>query len=754
MPDKSVLNEDEQPPEQIAPAEVTAGSKPRPRRRASDFVSPGLVDYEPPVLRCLSLIAGMMGRPVSTVALKAGIPQGGTRPPLAVCIRAAEQSGLLVRTFHKPQIAKISPLVMPCILVLQNDQACILVRAEGDRAEVIFPQGGGTGKRLPLARLQEQYSGYALLVHPEGRLDQRAGEMRLVDTSEWFWGTIFKFFPIYKHVMLATVVVNLLALASPLFIMNVYDRVVPNSAFDTLWALAFGVFIAYLFDFLLRNLRGYFADIAGKNADVIIASKLMQQMTAMRFDRKPESAGTLANNLREFESLREFFSSTTLMALVDMPFIFLFVGLIGLIGGPLAFVPLIAVPIVVLVGYFLQIPFRRVIEKSFREGAQKNALLVEAINGIETIKTSMAEGQIQKRWEEVVGLNAKSTSRARALSNFSISFSQWSAQLVSVGTIIGGVYLISRGELTLGGLIACNILVGRSMAPLGAVAAMLTRLQQSRMALKSLDLLMRQPNERPLGKEFIQAQHLRPALSFEQVCFQYPNSQMPALEKVSFSISPGEKVAVLGRTGSGKSTLGRLCVGLYEPQQGAVKLDGVDLRQLHVADLRSHIGYVSQDNYLFYGTIRDNIAFGAPYVDGAAILSAATLAGVTDFVKGHPAGFDWQVGERGMNLSGGQRQAVTIARALLLDPEILIFDEPTSAMDNSSEAVLRERLKGALEEKTLLLFTHRTSLLQLADRLVVMDAGRIVADGPKVEVLKALRSGRVGSATARSKRQG
>jgi ATP-binding cassette subfamily C protein LapB len=685
----------------------------------------------------------MLGRPVSTIALKAGMPQGRERPPLAVCIRAAEQAGLTVRTFHRPQITNISSLIMPCILVLQNDQACVLVSVKETHAEVVFPQGGGTGKRLPLDRLQAQYSGYVLLVHPEGKLDQRASELRLVDTREWFWGTIFKFFPIYKHVLLATVMVNILALASPLFIMNVYDRVVPNSAFDTLWALAIGVFIAYLFDFLLRNLRSYFTDIAGKNADVIIASKLMQQMTAMRLDHKPESAGALANNLREFESLREFFSSTTLMALVDMPFIFIFIALIGYIAGPLAYAPLVAVPLVVLVGYFLQIPFQRIIEKSFREGAQKNALLVEAITGIETIKTSMAEGQIQKRWEEVVGLNSKSTSRARALSNFSISFSQWSAQLVSVAIIIGGVYLISEGELTLGGLIACNILVGRAMAPLGAVAAMLTRLQQSRMALKSLDLLMRQPNERSVGREFIQAQNLQPTLRFEDVHFQYPNSQTPALDGVSLEIKAGEKVAVLGRTGSGKSTLGRLCVGLYEPQKGSVKLDGIDLRQLHVSDLRSHVGYVSQDNYLFYGSIRDNIAFGAPYVDGPAILSAANLAGVTDFVKGHPAGFDWQVGERGMNLSGGQRQAVTIARALLLDPEILILDEPTSAMDNNAEAILRQRLKETLEGKTLLLFTHRTSLLHLVDRIVVMDAGKVVADGPKKEVLQALKAGRV-----------
>lgn len=743
MAEENRYDKESVPTEMVTDSTTKPSEHSHPRRRASDFVSPSLVDYEPPVLRCLSIISGMLGRPVSTVVLKAGMPQGRERPSLSVCIRASEQAGLTVKTFHKPSITQISPLNMPCILVLENDQACILVNLQEDRAEVVFPQGGVARQQVPLPSLQKQYSGYVLLVHPEGKLDQRASELRLVDTREWFWGTILKFFPIYKHVLLATAMVNILALVSPLFIMNVYDRVVPNNAFDTLWALAAGVFIAYLFDFMLRNLRGYFTDVAGKNADIIIASKLMQQMTAMRLDHKPDSAGTLANNLREFESLREFFSSSTLMALVDMPFIFLFIGLIGYIAGPLAYAPLAAVPIVVLVGYFLQIPFQRVIEKSFREGAQKNALLVEAITGIETIKTSMAEGQIQKRWEEVVGMNAKSTSRARALSNFSITFSQWSAQLVSVAIIIGGVYLIAEGRMTLGGLIACNILVGRAMAPLGAVAAMLSRLQQSRMALKSLDLLMRQPNERPIDREFIQAQNLKPSLSLEMVDFQYPNSQTQVLNGLNLHIGPKEKVAILGRTGSGKSTLGRLCVGLYEPQKGAVKLDGVDLRQIHVADLRSHIGYVSQDNFLFYGSIRDNIAFGAPYVDSAAILSAANTAGVTEFVKAHPAGFDWQVGERGMNLSGGQRQAVTIARALLIDPDILILDEPTSAMDNNAETALRQNLATYLQEKTLLLFTHRTSLLQLVDRIVVMDGGKVVADGPKKDVLQALKEGRI-----------
>lgn len=713
---------------------------------AGGFVPPGVVDYEPPLVRSLSLIAGLLGHPVSTVALRAGMPRGKERPTLPAVLRAAAQAGLQAKVVNRPQLQGISPLTLPCILLLGNDNACILTALSGDGAEVIAPEWGETARTVSLDELSGQYTGYAVLVRPEGRLDQRAGELREIDNREWFWQNILRFMPIYKHVLLATAIVNILALVGPIFVLNVYDRVVPNNAFDTLWALAIGVLIAYLFDFLLRNLRAYFTDVAGKNADVLIASRLMQQLTGMRFDKRPESVGTLANNLREFESLREFFSSTTLMALVDLPFLVLFIALIAYLGGWLALAPLLAVPLTIAVGMSLQKSFQKVVGDAHREGAQKNALLVEVINGLETVKTSLAEGQVQKRWEEVVGLNARSTGRVKALSNFSTAFSQSISQLVGLIIIIGGVYLIAEGKLTMGGLIACNILVGRAMAPLGAIAAMLTRLQQSRTALVSLEQLMGLPNERPVGQEFIRAGDLSPSLELDGISFQYPNAQVASLQGVTIRIAAGERVGIIGRTGSGKSTVGRLFLGLYQPQEGSVRLGGIDLRQLHVADLRHRIGYVNQDLQLFYGSIRDNIAFGAPYVDGQAILRAASLAGVADFVRGHPAGFDWQVGERGANLSGGQRQAVAIARALLLDPDILILDEPTSAMDNAAEAQLRERLATVAAGKTLVLFTHRTSMLQLVDRIIVMDGGRVVADGPKQDVLKALRDGQVATA--------
>lgn len=699
----------------------------------------------PPILAALAILMRLGGRPISVDALRAGLPvrEDQTASAVTTCVRAAEQAGLRVSVGHRAKVARISPLLMPCLLALNGGNACVLCGLDDNAAKVIFPEHDGEATTVPLDDLQAAYTGDAIFVKVPARLDKRVSDLKLLDPKKWFWGNILRFFPIYKHVVMASVMINLLAIASPLFVMNVYDRVVPNAALDTLWVLAVGVMIAFGFEFVLKNLRSYFVDVAGRNADVLIASRLMRQVMGLRTDVKPDSTGTLANNLREFESLRDFFSSTTLLAIVDLPFVFLFVAIIYFIGGPLFVVPIVAIPIVVLVGLFLQYPFQRYIEEGFKESAQKNALLVEIINGLDTIKANLAEGSLQQRWEAVVGLSAQSSSRARTLASFSISFAQLAAQLVSVGIIIYGVYRIAEGDLTMGGLIACNILVGRAMAPLGSVAAMLTRLQQSRMALKSLDLLMQLPTERTRSDGHHDYGELQPRVCFEQVIFQYPAAETLALNNVSMEIEPGEKVGIIGRVGSGKSTLGRLIQGLYHPLQGAVKVGDIDIRQLDVADLRRMIGYVSQDNYLFYGSVRDNIALGAPYADDRAVARAAEVAGVMDFLRAHPSGFGLQVGERGMNLSGGQRQLVTIARALLLNPELLILDEPTSAMDNATESALRTRLMPQIKEKTLILITHRFSMLPLVERLIVMDHGRIVADGPKNKILADLKSERI-----------
>jgi len=702
---------------------------------------PADVVLAPPLILAMVHLFKLYGKSISVDMLTATLPQAepgkGLHP--SACLRAARAVGLDCKTLYRPSIDNISRLNLPCILLLRNDKACLLVGMDAAHVELVFPENETETRRVSKEDLATEYLGYAIYARPEAKLDKRASEIRLLKGKRWFWDTLFHFMPIYRHVLLGSFVVNMLALAGPLFSMNVFDRVVPNNATDTLWVLALGIGLTYLFDFLLRNLRSHFVDIAGQNADVVLASKLMQQLLHMRLDARPDSTGAMANNLREFESLREFFGSSTLLALVDLPFLVVFLFIVAFIGGMLVVVPLAAVPVVILVGIYMQFPLQRMTEQGFKENMQKNALLVEIINGLETVKTCMAEGQMQHTWEKVVAMNSISNRHTKSMASLSMTVSLLATQFVSVGVIIWGVYLINDGSLTMGGLIGCNMLASRAMAPLSQIATMLNRLQHSRMSLKSLDMLMEMPTERSDGDSYVEFGHLDHSLTLEDLSFKYPNSERYAMQGVNMHIAPGEKVGIIGRMGSGKTTLGRLCLGLFQPTEGAVKLGGVDIRQLAPATLRSRIGYVSQDNYLFYGTVRENIAFGRTNVDDRMILRAATIAGVTDFIRTHPAGFGMMVGERGMSLSGGQRQAVAIARALLHDPDILILDEPSSNMDNSSEVALKRRLAHSVGEKTLLLVTHRLSMLDLVDRLIIMDAGRIVADGPKNQVMAALR---------------
>ncbi|ADU61914.1 MULTISPECIES: type I secretion system permease/ATPase [Pseudodesulfovibrio] len=730
-----------QPGDGPQPAAPSAG--PAPDLTGDERLSPKDIDFQPPLVICLSIISRLMGKPVSSATLKAGIPQQEGIITAASIVRAAERIGITAKTVHRPGVRNITKLVLPCILLLRGGNACVLLDTGEDTARVMVPGHGMDETEMALSTLEEEYTGYAIFCHRKSTLDKRASALKLIRTKRWFWGVLLRFWPIYRHVIGASIMTNLIIVASPLFVMNVYDRVIPNNALDTLWALAIGIAIAYLFDFLLKNLRSYFVDVAGRNADVLIGSRIMQHLMSARLDHMPESAGAVANNVREFESLREFFSSSSLVALIDMPFLLLFIGVVHYIGGPLAWPIFVAVPVVILFGLFLQMPFQHIIESHYKESTQKNALLFEIVQGLETIKTSMAEGRMQARWENVVGMSALSNSRAKIMANLSVTFSVFITQMVSVAIIIIGVYLIAEGELTVGGLIACNILAGRAMAPLSAVAGLLSRFQQSRMALGALDMLMEMPSERPEDKETFHYGAIEPSMVLDNVSFSYPGTDKAVLSEVTLRLKPGDKVGIVGRTGAGKSTVGKLCVGLYQPVAGSVKVGDIDLRQMDVADLRRKVGYVSQDSLLFYGTLRDNIAFGLPEADDQSIKFAAEIAGVNDFVRDHPAGYGMMVGERGSSLSGGQRQAVCIARAILPDPEILIMDEPSSNMDNQSEYRFKAMLESYIKDKTLIVITHRHSMLDLVDRLVIMDKGRVVVDGPKQAVLDGLKSGKI-----------
>ena len=695
-----------------------------------------------PLLDCLIVLTAIFERPHSAEALTAGLPLVQNRITPELFVRAAGRAGLAARIVKRP-LAEISDLSLPCVLLLKDSRACVLVSLKGDKATVVMPETGHGMLDVAPDALAARYLGFAIFARPEYQFDARSEATESSSPRGWFWGTLARFWRIYTQVALAAIFVNLFAIALPLFTMNVYDRVVPTKGQETLWVLVLGVGVIFAFEFLLRMLRSYFVDTAGRSADVIMASNVFQHVLGLRLDSRPPSAGAFAQQLREFETLRDFFTSATLVTLIDLPFVLMFIAVVAIIGGPVAIVPLLAVPLIIGVGWLLQVPLNKVVTKSARESAQKHALLVETIVGLETIKGLGAEGRTQRNWERFVGMTAKSSQHARELSQFGQYFTGLVSQLVSVAVVVVGVYQIFDGHLTVGALIACTILTGRAMAPLTQVAALLTRFDQSMVSLKTIDKIMNMPVERPHGTQFVHRPVLRGGVEFRDVFFSYPNQTIQALDGVSFAIRPGERVAIIGKIGSGKSTIEKLILGFYQAQKGAIRIDGTDIKQIDPADLRRNIGYVPQDVFLFFGSVRENIAVGAPHADDSAILRAARIAGVDSFVARHPQGFDLQVGERGESVSGGQRQSIAIARAVIRDPNIVILDEPTSAMDKGSEDWLIARLREILEAKTLILVTQRLSLLTLVERVIVMDSGKIVADGPRDKVLETLAKGQI-----------
>lgn len=696
-----------------------------------------------PLLDCLVLLTEIEHRPMSADALRAGLPLVDNRLTPELFIRAASRAGMSSRIVER-QLTDIPQQVLPAVLLLKDGGACLLTAMDRETGTAEMHRPGLAGRQIiNLSELAQTYSGNSIFVQRQHQFDERTPEVINVRSRHWFWGAMSDAWPIYRDVLLGSFLINLFALVSPLFIMNVYDRVVPNNAIETLWVLAIGVAVVLVFDFIIKSLRGYFIDLAGKKVDVTLSALIYERVMGLKMFVRPESVGAFANNLRAFEGIRDFITSATVSTLVDLPFVILFLIVIAWLGGPLVFVPIAAIPIIVLYSLFIQNSLQEAVDHSFRGSSQKNAMLIESLSAMETIKSLSAEGAMQRKWENAVGYISTWSLRARLLSSSSVNIATLVQQLSMIGIVVYGVYLIGSGELTTGALIACVILTGRALAPTGQLANLATQYHQSKAGLHSLNEVMDLPVERPVGKSFIHRSSFAGAIAFHGINFTYPNQEDKSLTDISFSLKQGEHIALIGRIGSGKTTIERLIMGLYEPQDGAIRIDGIDTRQIDPVDLRRNIGYIPQDITLFYGSVRDNIVYGMPNADDASVLRAARIAGVTDFVDRHPLGFDMQVGERGEGLSGGQRQAIAIARALLLDPPILLMDEPSNSMDNSTEEQLKQRLTEVIKDKTLILVTHRASLLSFVNRLIVLDNGKLVADGPKNEVLEALKSGRL-----------
>jgi len=688
-----------------------------------------------PLLGCLMLMVRHFGRALSSSVLVSGLPLVDNRldPPLFQ--RAADRAGLSSRLVSR-KISEIPAHALPVVVLLKGRSAGVLWQIDGDKAEILLPETGQGAAWMSLEELEASYTGHVFFVRPRARLRQIDDEQAEHRYGSWFWDTLRKFKSVYRQVALAALVVNLFSLAGPLFTMNVYDRVVPNNAVETLWVLVIGIAIVYAFDFLLKVLRAYLIDHAGKRADILMSARIFEHAMNVRMQARPGSAGVFANRLKEFEVVRDFFTSATVTAVVDLPFIFVFIGVIAMIGNWVALVPALAVPVVIIAGMVMQAPLRRAVQKQNEEAAQRHGVLVEVISALDTVKSLGAESKMQREWEAFVGASAKTGIRVKMLSGLGVHFAVFVQQMVTVIAVIVGVYEITNNNLTVGGLIACTILTGRVMAPLGTIASLLSRLNQALSARRAIDDIMRLPVDRPPDAQYLSRPALTGEIEFRHVTFHYPNSEVAALRDVNFAVRPGEKVAIMGPVGSGKSTLARMVMRLYDPDDGEILVDGTDIRQVDPADVRHSIGAVLQDTVLFHGTVRENIAIAAPEATDDMILQVSRIAGVHDFVGRHPQGYDWRVGERGQSLSGGQRQCIAIARALLSDPPILVLDEPTSMMDVPAEQALLRRFETELKDKTVILITHRPSLLRMVSRVIVMGQGVIVADGPRDEVLK------------------
>lgn len=695
-----------------------------------------------PLLDGLLILCQLHQKAASRAMLTSGLPLAQQRLTAELLPRAAMRAGLQARLLQR-SLEQIPVLALPAMLLLQEGRCAVLLgwKDNGDAHLLLCESDGG---EVCVSRdvLAKDYLGQVFFAQPQHKFDLPHGEF-IPRARQWFRDTLKRSRWLYIDAIVASLMINLIALGAPLFVMNVYDRVVPNQAEATLWVLALGISGAYLFDLMLKSMRGLCLDLAGKKTDLIISATLFERIVGMSMKYRPARVGSFAQNIHEFQALRDFLNSLTLTTLIDLPFTLLILLVIGILGGPLVFVPLIAFPLAAVISWMLQKPLAQTMNRTMALAAERQSSLIETLAGLDAVKVHNAESERQYLWEQTIGTLSRLELRVKLLSSLAMNITVLVQALAGVVMIIGGVYLIMAGNLSMGGLIACYMLNGRALGPLAQLSGLIQRYQQARLSMDTTDMMMELPQERSVDERPLTRSQLQGAIEMRNLDFAYPNQQIAALSGINLRICPGEKVAIIGRSGSGKSSLAKLIVGLYQPDNGVLLVDSTDVRQLDVSELRHNIGYVAQDINLFSGTLRDNLVYGARYIDDERVLEVAELSGVHEFARSHPNGYELQVGERGQNLSGGQRQNVALARALLLDPPILLLDEPTSSMDNAGEDRLKHRLRAVIENKTLLLVTHRPSMLSLVDRLVIVDKGHIIADGPKDVVMDALKKGHI-----------
>lgn len=722
-----------------------------PRTESADRLTGAARDAADPLLSCLALVATRLGQPVHLASLRAGLRTDELgRIPLDAYPDLAQRHGL-VAAWSRSALGKLPSYSLPVLLPCQDGRAFVVlgfgIDQQRGQARVLAPDTGPQEQWLAVSVLDALSTGDMLIVK---RTAQRAGQTLVPlrgAAFSWFWGTLWRFKHFYAESMMAAVIANVLTLATVFFTMNVYDRVVPTQAYTSLWTLAIGTTIAVLLEFSMRWLKARLVDLGGKKADLAINATLLREIMSIRLEHRPQSIGIFASSMRDFESLRDFFSSASFVLLTDLPFLFLFIGLIFIVAGPLGWVPLVAVPLVLVLGLLLQPALMRAMQANMKESGDRQSVLVESMLNLEALKAHNAEAYLQRRWELANEAGADSYKKIRGLSNLILGFTVSLQQLVSVAMVVVGVYLIHANLLTLGGLIAATILAGRAIAPLGGIMSLAARYQQASTALQTLDGLMKRPRDREEGRSYLAAERgalatLGGALELEELEFAYPGEhRIPVLRRLSLRLPSGSTMALLGRVGSGKSTLLRLAAGLYLPQAGQVRVGGIELQQIDPASQRSRIGWVGQDPMLFMGTLRENLVLADSWIPDTRLIEVLKRLDLYPLVAAHPRGLDMPLTETGGGLSGGQRQLLSIARMMLRDPELVFMDEPTSHMDQSTETRVIAELKTWLVGRTALLATHRPQLLELADAVAVIDAGQCLAQGPKAEMIERLSRG-------------
>ncbi len=698
-------------------------------------------------------IASHFGRPSSETVLFSGYPIDIDNPSFGQIDRAAARCGLEVIQSNR-KVTKLTASDLPA-LVFTRDGSVIPLLKEAKRGtystEIVSRSQEKTVTRRELKRLKPTMilSFSALYLNNGERAD--IGSADQVERRHWLSETLAPFWGSYVNVAIAAMFINIIGLATPIFIMNVYDRILPNQALSSLWVLGGGVCLALVFDYLLKLARASIIDHTGREADQKLAYNLFEKVLHTRLSSRPESTGEFSSRLSQYEFVREFFTSNTISVLIDSAFVFIFVLVIYLVAGSLAVIPVVAFFAALIIGLIAQYRIGRRVARAANEAAERNAVLVESVSTIETVKALRAEAHLLRKWIELTKNGSKTAQDIKQISSGATSATQFVQQLVSIAIVIAGAHAYAEGSITTGAIIATVMLASRTVAPLAQISMTLSRLRQAILSLKILSQIMEQPEDRPQSTGFVNRDILTGSVALDAVEFSYPGTTNTVLSKVSFSIKSGERVGIIGKIGSGKTTLGKLLCGLYETDTGRLLIDGIDVRQFHPHEVRKAVSFVGQSSDLFTGTLKENLLIARPDATDQEVINAAKIAGVDEFASRHPRGYDMMVGERGEKLSGGQKQAVTIARVLMNQPKIVFLDEPSGAMDVASERNLVANLKQSFsDDTTLLVSTHRYSLLEIVDRLIVLDNGRLVADGPKADVLADLQT-RAKAAMAKGK---